>query len=185
MAANDNACTDHRDSLLAEDAENGTGGETFLESLPFASQFAIWAARSWVTALKLDQPFDVVSGGTFRRLDLMPAQIALDAFFRVVASSATQLIDIRCMKCRYVSADEMIFHQALSIAQRGDSFAACQVLRNWLPPAAARLALSSLATLANQLAGADLRLAPREAPKPATDKRDLLNDRAMPSLALH
>jgi hypothetical protein len=184
MAANDNACTDRPDRLPAEDAS-----ETFIEALPFASQFAIWAARSWVTALKLDQPFEAVSGDTFRRLDLMSAQAALDGFFRVVASSATQLIDIRCMKCRYVSADEMIFHQALTVAQQGDSFAAYHVLRNWLPPAAARIAIGSLVTLASQLAQADLHLTPRSvpkpAPKPAIDKRDILGARAMPSLALH
>ncbi|MBK8160191.1 MAG: hypothetical protein IPK59_15950 [Rhodospirillaceae bacterium] len=180
MAANDNACTDHTDSLLAEDAS-----EIFIESLPFASQFAIWAARSWVTALKLDQPFEVVSGGTFRRLDLLPAQIALDGFFRTVASSATQLIDIRCMKCRYVSADEMIFHQALSGAQQGDSFAAYHALRNWLPPAAARIAFGSLKTLATQLAQADLRLASPTTVASSVDKPALMNERAMPSLALH
>ena len=180
MAANDNACTDRTDRLLAEDAS-----ETFIESLPFASQFAIWAARSWVTALKLDQPFDAVSGDTFRRLDLMPAQAALDGFFRVVASSATQLIDIRCVKCRYVSADEMTFHQALSVAQQGDVFAAYHVLRNWLPPAAARIAFTSLATLANQLARVDLRLAPRAASRPQLAKRDFPDARTMPSLALH
>ncbi len=181
MAANDNACTEHHDPLLAEDAS-----ETFIESLPFASQFAIWAARSWVTALKLDQPFETVSGDTFRRLDLLPAQVALDGFFRIVASSATQLIDIRCLKCRYVSADEMNFHQALSTAQQGDSFAAYHLLRNWLPPAAARIAFTSLASLAAQLAQADLRLAPRAArAKAMTGEQGLQHERAMPSIAVH
>lgn len=156
MAANDNACSHHPDTLLGEDS-----GETFIESLPFASQFAIWAARAWVTALKLEQPFEAIDGGTFRKLDLLPAQQALDQLFMTIASAATRQIDIRCMKCRHVSPDEMIFHQALSAAQHGEAFAAYHELRAWVPPAAARIGFASLVTFATMLARADLRLAPR------------------------
>jgi hypothetical protein len=175
MAANDNACTHHPDQLLDEHA-----GETFIESLPFASQFAIWAARAWVTALKLEQPFEMVSGNTFRKLDLLPAEQALDSLFMIIAGSATRQIDIRCLKCRHVSPDEMIFHQALSAAQQGDSFAAYNALRTWMPPAAARIGFTSLTTLAASLAQADLRLAPR-----APSQTELMQQRAMPSLAVH
>ena len=42
----------------------------------FAAQFAIWAARAWVTALKLDQSFATVSGDTFRRFELTAAEMA-------------------------------------------------------------------------------------------------------------
>lgn len=181
MAANDNACSHHPASLLAEDAS-----ETFIESLPFASQFAIWAARAWVTALKLEQPFEAIDGGTFRKLDLMPAQEALDSLFMIIAGSATRPIDIRCLKCRQVSPDEMIFHQALSAAQHGEAFAAYHELRAWMPPAAARIGFTSLATLANLLTQANLRLAPRDA---SSDRRETVGDireiRDMPSVALH
>ena len=180
MAANDNACSHHPANLLVEDAS-----ETFIESLPFASQFAIWAARAWVTALKLEQPFEAIDGGTFRKLDLMPAQEALDSLFMIIAGSATRQIDIRCLKCRQVSPDEMIFHQALSAAQHGEAFAAYHELRAWMPPAAARIGFTSLATLANLLTQANLRLAPRE----ASDRREGVGDireiRDMPSVALH
>jgi hypothetical protein len=175
MAANDNACTHHPDLLLGEDAS-----ETIIESLPFASQFAIWAARAWVTALKLEQPFEAVSGHTFRKLDLLPAEQALDSLFMIIAGSATRPIDIRCLKCRHVSPDEMIFHQALSAAQHGESFAAYNALREWMPPAAARIGFTSLATLASSLAQADLRLAPRVQPQD-----QVMHQRAMPSLAVH
>lgn len=188
MAANDNACLHHPDSLLGEDSS-----EPFIESLPFASQFAIWAARAWVTALKLEQPFEAVDGGTFRKLDLLPAQQALDTLFMTIAGAAIRQIDIRCLKCRHVSPDEMIFHQALSAAQHDESFAAYNALRNWLPPAAARIGFTSLATLAALLAQANLQLAPRQASrksesliamKPVFDEQ-ALQHREMPSLALH
>src|SRR5689334_7740909 len=138
MAANDNQCTHHPHQLLAENSD-----EPFIESLPFASQFAIWAVRAWVTALKLDQPYEAVNGDTFRRLDLLPAEVALDQMFTIVAQSALRQIDIRCLKCRHVSPDEMIFHRAVSAAQQDEAFAAYNALREWVPPAAARIAFTS------------------------------------------
>lgn len=182
MAANDNASTHDPNGALDEDE-----AETFIESLPFASQFAIWAARAWVTALKIEQPFEAVSGDTFRKLDLLPAQQALDSLFMTIARSASRPIDIRCLKCRYVSPDEMIFHQALSAAQHGESFAAYHDLRNWMPSAAARIGLASLVTFATLLAQADLRLAPRARPAATAPAQgnDPIHAREMPSLALH
>lgn len=153
MAANDNHCSQERagSELLDEDPR-----EPFIESLPFASQFAIWAVRSWVTALKLEQPFEAVSGDTFRRFDLLDAQQALNEVFMIVAHAAGRQIDIRCMKCRYVSPDEMIFHQALAAAQSGRAFDAYNELRQWLAPAAARIAFNALARLGELLARAKL-----------------------------
>jgi hypothetical protein len=172
MAANDNHCTATED----DDREH----EATLDRLPFAAQFAIWAARAWVTALKLEQPFAVVSGGTFAKFDLLPAEKALDAFFSIVAGSAARQIDIRCLKCRHVSPDERIFQRALMTAQAGNTFAVYTALRDWLPPAAARLGLQPLMTLARLLAQKELWLAP------AQDARiDQSIPRSMPSVALH
>lgn len=156
MAANDNRCADEISpaKLLDEDLN-----EPFLESLPFASQFAIWAARCWVTALKQDRPFAVVSGDTFRRFNLAGAQAALDELFLIVAHSAGRQIDIRCQKCRFVSPDETIFLQALGAAQNGDAFQAYNALRHWLAPAAARVAFNALVRLGECLDRAQLHLA--------------------------
>jgi hypothetical protein len=180
MAANDNHCEHNR---LASDLLHEDPRKPFIESLPFASQFAIWAARSWVTALKLEQPFETVSGDTFRRFNLLGAQRALDELFTVVAHAAGRQIDIRCMKCRYVSPDEIIFHQALAAAQDGRAFVAYSELRHWLAPAAARIAFNPLVRLSEMLAQAkltltaDLRSMPSDMPLNAS--------MPMPSSALH
>lgn len=155
MAANDNHCT-HEVSghdLLDEDPR-----EPFIESLPFASQFAIWSARCWVTALKQEVPFATVSGETFRRFGLQDAQQSLDEFFLIVAHSAGRQIDIRCQKCRYVSPDEMVFHQALAAAQAGNAFQAYNDLRQWLAPTPARIAFSALVRFAQALTRGKLHL---------------------------
>lgn len=165
MAANDNRCA-HETSpgnLLDEDLN-----EPFLESLPFADQFAVWSARCWVTALKREQPFAVVSGDTFRRFNLLGAQQALDELFLIVAHSAGRQIDIRCQKCRFVSPDEMVFLQALSAAQNGLAFQAYTELRNWLAPAAARIAFNALVRFGECLDQAKLRVATQARPAVAT-----------------
>ncbi|WP_374310361.1 hypothetical protein [Dongia sp.] len=175
MAANDNHCTD---DPTVESSE-GEHGAT-LDQLPFAVQFSIWAARAWVTALKLDQPFAMVNGDTLAKFDLLPAENALDAFFSIVAGSASRQIDIRCLKCRYVSPDERIFQRALMMAQAGNTFAVYTALRDWLPPAAARIAFQPLITFAQLLAQKGLRLAPAQDAHVAPRVYH-----AMPSVALH
>jgi hypothetical protein len=174
MAANDNACTHDPEAATSDD-----GGESVLESMPFAAQFAIWAARAWVTALKLDQSFATVSGDTFRRFELTAAENALDELFTIIAKSASRQIDIRCMKCRLVSADESLFQEALAAAQADNAFGAYEALRQWLPPAAARLGFRALYRFAHLLGEKQLRMpavGSAAAAEPAY---------RMPSVALH
>lgn len=175
MAANDNHCT-HRPTAETDDRQDAAP----LDQLPFAAQFAIWAARAWVTALKREQPFALVSGDTFSKFDLLLAETALDAFFSIVAATATRQIDIRCLKCRHVSPDERTFQSALMSAQAGDTFAVYTALRDWLPPAAARTGLQPLMTFAQLLAEKGLWLAPVQTARIAPDA-----PRSMPSVALH
>lgn len=175
MAANDNACTH-----ALETAPANRGGEVALDAMPFAAQFAIWAARAWVTALKLDQSFAAVSGDTFRRFDLIAAETALDDFFTVVATSASRQIDIRCMKCRLVSPDETLFQEAVAAAQADNAFSAYEALRQWLPPAAARIGFRALYRFAQLLGEKQLRM-PAAAATPITAEAGY----RMPSVALH
>jgi len=173
MAANDNACAHDLQTSAAADA-----GECSLETMPFAAQFAIWAARAWVTALKLDQSFASVSGDTFRRFELTAAETALDELFTIVATSATRQIDIRCMKCRMVSSDESLFQEALAAAQADNAFGAYEALRQWLPPAAARIGFRALYRFARLLGEKQLHL-------PAVVPTGAETAYQMPSVALH
>ncbi|MDY0872445.1 hypothetical protein [Dongia rigui] len=175
MAANDNACPHDLD------AATGDGGaERALDSMPFAAQFAIWAARAWVTALKLDQSFATVSGDTFRRFELSAAENALDELFTLVATSAARQIDIRCMKCRLVSADETLFQEAVAAAQADNAFGAYTALRQWLPPAAARIGFRALYRFAHLLGEKQLRM-----PAVAAAHEATAAPYQMPSVALH
>jgi hypothetical protein len=180
MAANDNHC--HHD-LDSPDETDDSSGEVFIEALPFASQFAIWAARIWVTALKSAQPFETLSGNTFRQFNLSEAQRSLDEFFLIVAHAADRQIDIRCTRCRYVSADEMVFHRALAAVQNGLAFQAYNELRQWLPPAAARIAFNALTRLGTTMAQAKLVLRAYGEPTRTTALSHAMTE--MPSRSVH
>lgn len=167
MAANDNHSI-HQKAAAAPDSLGprmdklpaGRQHEPFIESLPFAGQFVIWAARAWVTALKLDQPYESICGDTFRRFDLSDAGHACDDFFGIVAQAALRQIDIRCVKCRFVSPDEVLFHNALAAAQSGQAFQSYSDLRQWLAPTPARGAFTTLLRIGDALQRAGLALSP-------------------------
>ncbi len=129
--------------------------------------------------MKLDLSFAAVSGDTFRHFDLIPAETALDELFTIVAQSATCQIDIRCMKCRLVSADETLFQEALSVAQADNMLAAYEALQQWLPPSAARMRLCALYRFAHLLGEKQFRLSTIY----ALNARETTYQ--MPSVALH
>lgn len=122
-----------------------------IDSLSFPRQFVIWSARAWVTAFKLDLNFAIVSGDTFGQLGLQEAERTLDEFLTLMASSAIRQIDIRCMKCRLVSRDEMLFQQILAEAQNDNMLSAYEALCQWLPSTAACLGFNSLYRFAHLL----------------------------------
>ncbi|WP_374377956.1 hypothetical protein [Dongia sp.] len=176
MAANDNECTHAAEP--ADVQETGPLTEPALTALTFGAQFVIWSARAWVTALKLDKPFEDVSCGTFEKLDLKPARASLDALLTIVAHDATRQIDIRCLQCPRVSPDESLLRRAVAAAQTEDVFAAYDALRNWLPSASARHALRPLTDFATELAARSFRLPP-DVPDAAATPRSMLQSAAL------
>lgn len=150
MAANDN-------DFAPESARAHFPGEPLVDQLPFAAQFIIWAVRTWVTAFKQQRGLDREAIDGFARFNLQQSAMALDEVMSVVAVSAERMIDIRCIKCRMVSADEVILVNAVAAVQAGTQFLAHAGLRQWLPPAAARNVLPALVALGELLAVAGLR----------------------------
>jgi len=141
-------------------------GAAFQE-LPFAGQLLVWGMRHWVTALKRQQDFAAMTGAGFAQFGLAAAGQALDDLFQIVAVSATRQIDIRCIKCRQVSADEMLLLDCLGAAQEDQLNLAYAGLLEILPPAAARHAMPSLISLAKITAHARLLLRSDTSPSAA------------------
>ena len=88
---------------------------------------------------------------------------AFDALFQIMAATARRSLDVRCLRCAYLGEDEAWLLQLVGLLQRGDSANAAAILADWLPPAAARIALAPAHDLALVMAEGDLRIPHRHA----------------------
>ncbi len=84
------------------------------------------------------------------------AVTAFDALFGIVAAAARRPLDVRCRHCTGLSGDEGRFLQFVGLLQHGRVFDARDLLCDWLPPAAMRLAILPAKGLATSLARARL-----------------------------
>lgn len=138
-------------------------GEPRIEALPFAAQFLLWAARTWVAAIRHGQPLPEHLRGALAAARAPDALVELDATLGLIAAGTARPLDLRCPRCRWVSGDEMRLLSVTEALQAGKPVLARQRLETLLPPAAARLVLLPFARLAGRLRAAGLRVAGREA----------------------
>ena len=83
---------------------------------------------------------------------------AFDGIMRIVAASATRAIDVRCVRCRAVSLDETMALGMIEAGQNGDAVNIHVYLDDWIPAAAARLALEPVLLVAELMDRAGMKL---------------------------
>ncbi|WP_119421443.1 hypothetical protein [Desertibaculum subflavum] len=149
---------------MASDADTDLcpGGPSF-RAQRFAAQFAIWATRIWVAAVKRHESPSPMLDQAFAAAGAAPALPHLHGLLRTLATAASRQIDIRCPNCTSVSPDEAALIQLIDAFQRGAFGEAAMLLSDWLPPAAVRLAIDQASALAAALAEADLGMSMRDA----------------------
>jgi hypothetical protein len=138
------------------------------EQLPFAAQLLVWGMRQWVSALKNGHDFAALTGDGFAQFSLGDAGQSLDDLFQVVAVSARRQIDIRCVKCRFASEDEILLIDCLGAAQDGHFSLAYAGLLEILPPAATRHVMPTVIALAKFFAHAGLVIRSQKPPLETT-----------------
>ena len=120
--------------------------------LPFGEQFLLWAFRNWVkTYMNRGHLSGTLQRG-FCLAGLADGYSSIDELLTIVATSATNGIDVRCPRCSEISIDEQLFAGLIAALQRNDQSLATGLLGSWLPPAAVRLALVPATRLADQMA---------------------------------
>jgi hypothetical protein len=77
---------------------------------------------------------------------------AFDTLFRIVVASARRPLDVRCQRCAHLGADEAGLLQLVMLLQRARRIEAATILADWLPPAAARMAMTPAFGFATALA---------------------------------
>src|SRR5260370_1239248 len=77
---------------------------------------------------------------------------AFDTVLRIVVSAARRPHDVRCRHCTRLGTDEAWLLQLVMVLQRARRLEAVAILAEWLPPAAARVAMMPALGFAGALA---------------------------------
>lgn len=157
--------------------------ERRVEDLRFAEQFLIWALRAWThNSLRSSDKHVAIETG-FKLAKVEPALASLTFFMRVLLSVATRPIEIRCMHCACVSADEELLLHAVGALQAGRHMGAHIVLHRYLPCAAVRMATPGLEALAERMRRGGLFVEQNEFGRAHVN--GLAMDAMLPSAAIH
>ena len=121
-------------------------------SLRFRDQFALWSTRMWITASSREPHMPARVREAFAVAGIGDAAESLHALLSILATNAHRTLHFRPVGCPRVSAEEARFLTLLTAArERAAEDRALQLLAEWLPPAAARLALEAARPLAHRL----------------------------------
>lgn len=135
-----------------------------IAELRTAELVPVACTRLWVMALRQpDAGHPSWQGGLEAAGIARLGAPALDALLRIVATTAQRSLDVRCMRCAHLGADEAALLQMLSLLQSRRQEPAWAILAHWLPRAAARLALGPAEGFARALAAGGLDLPLRHA----------------------
>jgi hypothetical protein len=126
-----------------------------------AELLLLHAVRLWVVSIRLQRCSHERIARHFAEHGVPDAAASLHAILHHTSVAAARQVDVRCPPCRLLSPDEARLLHAIASAQRSDRSAAFETISDWLPLAAARLTLESVAGLAEALRRAGITLPPR------------------------
>jgi len=128
-------------------AEAGDPEDLPVHALSAAEALLVWGIRHWVACLKAKtDPIPLMAAG-FGSNGVARAVRPLEGILLITLEAATSPRDVRCTRCASVGDGERDLLAAVALAQahrRGECGAR---LREWLPPASARLAQDLVAEI--------------------------------------
>ena len=122
-----------------------------LTELSFSEQLTLWSLRYWADSYRKEQSPYMVMKDAYRLAKAPGGLTALDNFMTLLISGNSRTVDIRCLCCRGISADEWRILQSLALTQEKNPYAAAPLISLFLEPAATRMALPVLKEWARKL----------------------------------
>lgn len=133
------------------DRRDDDSEELAVHALTTAEALLVWGIRHWVSCLKAGKdPIPLMTAG-FGSGGVAAAVRPLEAIMVITLDAATTPRDVRCANCATVGDGECDVLAAIGFAQAGRSDLVVGKLREWLPPASARLAKELVAEIAGIL----------------------------------
>lgn len=143
-------CGHGRDSRRDRGA-SGRPDELPVHALTTAEALLVWGIRHWVSCLKAkSDPIPLMTAG-FGSGGAAAAVPPLEAVLVVTLEAATVPRDVRCRRCSTLGDGERDLLAAVAFEQARRPADALAKLREWLPPASARVAKELVAQIARAM----------------------------------
>ncbi|NQV98771.1 MAG: hypothetical protein HQ483_03655 [Rhodospirillales bacterium] len=124
-----------------------------LDNLLFGERLLLWGIRLWVAGYRDGENVQEILRHGFKLAGLSQVHFALDDLMHLIATSATEPVDIRCPKCVGTSADEHLLLGVIAAWQEGrGKDQGTALLSTWLPMAAVRFAQPAASAIARAMA---------------------------------
>jgi len=132
--------------------------ERSVETLAMAERFLVWCLRQWVEGWRIGTPDSRALHDGFAVAYVPDGAAPFDAMMRAVVAGTQRQLDVRCLRCRFVSDDESMFLNLVAAGQRDRDDLLTAAFDEFMAPAAVRLASSAALTLGAAMTAADLLL---------------------------
>lgn len=129
-----------------------------VETLAVAERFLVWCLRQWVEGWRIGTPDSRALHDGFTVAYVPDGMAPFDAMMRAVVAGTRRQLDVRCLRCRFVSDDESMFLNLVAAGQRDRDDLLTAAFDEFLAPAAVRLASSAALSLGAAMTAGDLLL---------------------------
>ena len=123
-------------------------------SLPIEQGVLLWCMRAWV--LEMRQPSGLAPRihGLLDQFGVPRASFAMQRLMSTLSQGAARMIDVQCVCCTRIGADERALLDVLGLAQAVRPFEALLLLHGLVTPAGARAALECAEVVGTAMAEA-------------------------------
>ena len=129
-----------------------------VETLAVAERFLVWCLRQWVEGWRNGVPDGRMLRDGFATAYLPDGLAPFDTMMRAVVAGTQRQLDVRCLRCRFVSEDESLFLNVVAAGQRDRDDLLSAAFEEFLAPASVRLATAGALRLGGAMTAAGLLL---------------------------
>lgn len=127
-------------------------------ALVAAERFLVWCLRQWVEGWRNGVADSQRLRDGFAAAYAPDGMAPFDAMMRAVVAGTRRQLDVRCLHCRFVSADENLFLNIVAAGQRDRDDLMTGAFDEFVAPTAVRIATSAALSLGNAMTAAGLLL---------------------------
>ena len=127
-------------SLPPDDDVDPLPSEIMVESLPVPERFVLWAVRRWVDDVRQGTRESSNLADGFAAAGLVDALPDFLVMMEAVAGGVRRPLEVRCLPCNRVSADEAILFDVVRCGQAHDCASLFRLFGVVLKPTATRVA---------------------------------------------